>query len=67
MQRWSELTKRLLGYQAVRKSNVCRLCGSWLACDAGTAVYQGDRGDAIAGKPAPTQASVLQDIRLRAR
>ncbi|PJK33277.1 hypothetical protein CWC48_27785 [Pseudomonas sp. S10E 269] len=32
------------------------LCGSWLACDTDTAVYQVDRGDAIAGKPAPTQA-----------
>ncbi|XCY74883.1 hypothetical protein QLG25_31465 [Pseudomonas sp. CBR-F] len=30
-------------------------CGSWLACDAGAAVYQEDRGDAIAGKPAPTE------------
>ncbi|OYU08489.1 MAG: hypothetical protein CFE47_04900 [Pseudomonas sp. PGPPP1] len=29
-------------------------CGSWLACDAGTSVYQADRGEAIAGKPAPT-------------
>ncbi|KAB0475463.1 hypothetical protein F7R12_12995 [Pseudomonas tolaasii] len=29
-------------------------CGSWLACDAGTSVYQVDQGDAIAGKPAPT-------------
>ncbi|MRU53367.1 hypothetical protein FIV37_24135 [Pseudomonas gessardii] len=32
------------------------LCGSWLACDADTSVHQLDRGDAIAGKPAPTQA-----------
>ncbi len=32
------------------------MCGSWLACDADTSVYQLDRGDAIAGKPA-TQAS----------
>src|SRR5471032_1530719 len=29
-------------------------CGSWLACDAGTSVYQVHRVDAIAGKPAPT-------------
>ncbi|RZI27523.1 hypothetical protein EUX58_04235 [Pseudomonas sp. 770NI] len=29
-------------------------CGSWLACDADTSVYQALRGDAIAGKPAPT-------------
>ncbi|QJI10973.1 hypothetical protein HKK58_01285 [Pseudomonas sp. ADAK22] len=29
-------------------------CGSWLACDAGTLVYQRHTGDAIAGKPAPT-------------
>ncbi|OKP65768.1 hypothetical protein BTR19_28360 [Pseudomonas fluorescens] len=31
--------------------------GAGLARDAGTAVVQPDRGDAIAGKPAPTQAS----------
>ncbi|TVT92877.1 hypothetical protein FPT15_00125 [Pseudomonas sp. RGB] len=29
-------------------------CGSWLACDAGDSVSQANRGDAIAGKPAPT-------------
>ncbi|TLG89198.1 hypothetical protein FEM54_23050 [Pseudomonas edaphica] len=29
-------------------------CGSWLACDANTSVYQVNRVDAIAGKPAPT-------------
>src|SRR5476649_219488 len=29
-------------------------CGSWLACDAGTSVYQAQPADAIAGKPAPT-------------
>ncbi|MFK3826145.1 hypothetical protein ACI2KL_28685, partial [Pseudomonas yamanorum] len=29
-------------------------CGSWLACDADTSVYQADPVDAIAGKPAPT-------------
>ncbi|TWR45724.1 hypothetical protein DA482_12110 [Pseudomonas fluorescens] len=29
-------------------------CGSGLACDAGTSVYPLHRGDAIAGKPAPT-------------
>ncbi|PRW89584.1 hypothetical protein C7A11_08305 [Pseudomonas simiae] len=29
-------------------------CGSWLACDAATSVFQMYRGDAIAGKPAPT-------------
>ena len=28
--------------------------GSWLACDAGASVSKLDRGDAIAGKPAPT-------------
>ncbi|TVT92402.1 hypothetical protein FPT15_05145 [Pseudomonas sp. RGB] len=32
-------------------------CGSWLACDAGTAVYQSRHWDAIAGKPAPTVSS----------
>ncbi|MRU50512.1 hypothetical protein FIV37_09395 [Pseudomonas gessardii] len=31
--------------------------GAGLARDAGTSVIQLDRGDAIAGKPAPTQAS----------
>ncbi|KAB0476364.1 hypothetical protein F7R12_11040 [Pseudomonas tolaasii] len=30
------------------------LWGSWLACDTGTSVFQLTRGDAIAGKPAPT-------------
>ncbi|QBQ13225.1 hypothetical protein DCC84_27365 [Pseudomonas sp. SXM-1] len=29
-------------------------CGSWHACDAGNTVCQLHRGDAIAGKPAPT-------------
>ncbi|MGR3965140.1 hypothetical protein FW800_11875 [Pseudomonas sp. 910_23] len=29
-------------------------CGSWLACDADTWAHQVYRGDAIAGKPAPT-------------
>jgi hypothetical protein len=29
-------------------------CGSWLACDADTSIFQVHRGDAIAGKPAPT-------------
>ncbi|TSD79299.1 hypothetical protein FFI16_023665 [Pseudomonas sp. KBS0710] len=29
-------------------------CGSWLACDADNTVFQQYRGDAIAGKPAPT-------------
>jgi hypothetical protein len=29
-------------------------CGSWLACDADNSVFQVHRGDAIAGKPAPT-------------
>ena len=29
-------------------------CESWLACDAGTLVYQRHTGDVIAGKPAPT-------------
>ncbi|PAA29250.1 hypothetical protein CJU73_10610 [Pseudomonas fragi] len=32
----------------------CIICGSWLACDASDAVCQVLRGDAIAGKPAPT-------------
>ncbi|RZI21764.1 hypothetical protein EUX58_21735 [Pseudomonas sp. 770NI] len=34
-------------------------CGSWLACDAGTSVIQLHRGDAIAGKPAPTLGWVV--------
>jgi hypothetical protein len=34
-------------------------CGSWLACDADTLVYQAHRVEAIAGKPAPTFDRVL--------
>ncbi|PTC26712.1 hypothetical protein C9382_19670 [Pseudomonas aylmerensis] len=34
-------------------------CGSWLACDTGTSVPRGNRGDAIAGKPAPTVIAVI--------
>ncbi|PNY73807.1 hypothetical protein FJ692_11685 [Pseudomonas fluorescens] len=30
-------------------------CGSWLACDACDSVLQLNRGDAIAGKPVPTE------------
>ena len=33
----------------------CLTCGSWLACDAGDAVWQVHHGDAIASKPAPTK------------
>ncbi|PAA32019.1 hypothetical protein CJU73_03065 [Pseudomonas fragi] len=33
----------------------CITCGSWLACDAGDAVWLMHRRDAIAGKPAPTR------------
>ena len=33
----------------------CKTCGSWLACDAGDAVWQVHRSDAIASKPAPTK------------
>ena len=32
----------------------CSTCGSWLACDASDAVFELNRVDAIAGKPAPT-------------
>ncbi|PRA18452.1 hypothetical protein CQ014_04090 [Pseudomonas lurida] len=32
------------------------LCGGWLACDADAAAWQVHRGDAIAGKPAPTKS-----------
>ncbi|WP_457413765.1 hypothetical protein [Pseudomonas sp. SDO524_S393] len=32
-----------------------KICGSGLACDANNSVYQVYRGDAIAGKPAPTK------------
>ncbi|MEB0189663.1 hypothetical protein QN410_34005, partial [Pseudomonas sp. Bout1] len=31
-----------------------KICRSWLAGDAGNSVFQIHRGDAIAGKPAPT-------------
>ncbi|MPQ83468.1 hypothetical protein F0170_05375 [Pseudomonas sp. MAFF 730085] len=34
-------------------------CGRGLACDAGDSVFQLNRGDAIAGKPAPTVWSAL--------
>ncbi|KAA8703658.1 hypothetical protein FIV38_00645 [Pseudomonas proteolytica] len=34
-------------------------CRSWLACDGIASVCQIDRGDAIAGKPAPTEANVF--------
>ncbi|TLG88550.1 hypothetical protein FEM54_25940 [Pseudomonas edaphica] len=39
-------------------------CGSWLACDADTSVYESHRGDAIAAvrrfdKPAPTLGFVV--------
>ena len=33
----------------------CSTCGSWLACDASDAVFELNRVDAIAGKPAPTK------------
>ena len=32
----------------------CSTCGSWLACDASDAVFELNRVDAIASKPAPT-------------
>ncbi|PRW97913.1 hypothetical protein C7A07_13840 [Pseudomonas fragi] len=32
----------------------CLTWGSWLACDAGDAVWQVHRSDAFASKPAPT-------------
>ena len=35
----------------------CKTCGSWLACDAGDALSQINRGAAIASKPAPTELS----------
>ncbi|AYG05699.1 hypothetical protein D7M10_00755 [Pseudomonas fluorescens] len=38
------------------------LCGSWLACDGITSVSLTHRGDAIAGKPAPTQTVFLQGV-----
>ncbi|KAB0491388.1 hypothetical protein F7Q95_07335 [Pseudomonas psychrophila] len=34
---------------------VCQFCGSGLARDAGGAVSQSNRANAIAGKPAPTE------------
>ena len=41
-------------------------CGSWLACDADTSVYQAQPVDAIAGKPAPTekQSSTVLTVEL---
>ncbi|PSL94437.1 hypothetical protein C7U57_08280 [Pseudomonas sp. R9.37] len=38
------------------------MCGSWLACDASASVLMSDRGDAIAGKPAPTLLSGFSPI-----
>src|SRR5471032_3264878 len=38
-------------------------CESWLACDTDDSVYRVHRGDAIAGKPAPTQASFPQSVK----
>ncbi|MGB3124503.1 MAG: hypothetical protein WBB95_11895, partial [Pseudomonas sp.] len=35
-------------------------CGIWLACDAGTSIFQVHPVDAIAGKPAPTQKPFSQ-------
>ena len=32
-------------------------CGNWLACDASDAVFELNRVDAIASKPAPTDES----------
>ncbi|WP_124417071.1 hypothetical protein [Pseudomonas sp. LBUM920] len=37
-----------------RSALLLLFCGSWLACDADTSVYQAQPVDAIAGKPAPT-------------
>ena len=34
-------------------------CRSWLACDADAAVFQPNRVDAIAGKPAPTGVGLI--------
>ncbi|TLG90816.1 hypothetical protein FEM54_15910 [Pseudomonas edaphica] len=51
-----------LGQPALSALLRTRLCGQFdyvgagLARDAGASVYQLHRGDAIAGKPAPTQA-----------
>ena len=41
----------------------CKTCGSWLACDAGDALSQINRGAAIASKPAPTEFSGRPRIR----
>ncbi|PJK35182.1 hypothetical protein CWC48_08225 [Pseudomonas sp. S10E 269] len=42
----------------------CRTkCGSWLACDAGDSVCLIHRGDAIAGKPAPTLIAFQTQVR----
>jgi hypothetical protein len=38
----------------VKQRQKLLFCRSWLAGDAGDSVHQIHRGDAIAGKPAPT-------------
>ncbi|TWR43594.1 hypothetical protein DA482_00150 [Pseudomonas fluorescens] len=45
-------------YQSTPTPVGAGVCGSWLACDPGTSVIPIHRGDAIAGKPAPTGISV---------
>ena len=42
----------------------CITCGSWLACDAGDAVWPAHRRDAIASKPAPTKDPVKPQVLL---
>ncbi|AUO24058.1 hypothetical protein C0058_19460 [Pseudomonas sp. NC02] len=56
-----KVTKRSLPHHSMPRlgsacphSVVLLFCGSWLACDADNSVFQIHRGDAIAGKPAPT-------------
>ena len=55
------LLTRFSKIDAIFGSTADQLC-DWLACDASDSVRQVDRGDAIAGKPAPTLTeSVLRE------
>ncbi|MRU52610.1 hypothetical protein FIV37_20245 [Pseudomonas gessardii] len=52
----ARLMRNLAGEAVQRCIALCAgLCGSGLARDAGTSCCQLNRGDAIAGKPDPTQ------------
>ncbi|KAB0504984.1 hypothetical protein F7R14_10795 [Pseudomonas lini] len=49
---------------ATSVTNTTINCGSGLARDAGASVCQADRGDAIAGKPAPTEKQLSAASRI---